>query len=185
MRMENEPVVRSEPVDLWSEVYAARERINSGQLEIARALEEAWSTLERAGLTPKDARDLEKFSHQPPLAFAMFCVEMGYYPPPEVMLGLLNQWAGYLYDSYADGRFESAFLGPPKKRAGDFKSRRYAAVSQKWLLAELRKARSEAKCSMEKAAELVLARFPQKKMTVETLIRYAKKARAQSARQKK
>lgn len=185
MRMENEPSVSSGKEDLWGDVHDARKRIKSGEFPVGNALEKCWRTLEDAGLTPTDARDLEKFEHQPPLAFAMFCIEMGYYPPPEVMIGLLTQWAGYLYESYADPRLESAFLGAPKQRAGDFKSRRSAAATRKWLLAELQKAKREAKCSLEKAAELVLKRYPQKKMTVETLIRYAKSSARRPTPKKK
>lgn len=60
-----------------------------------------------------------------PLAALFYMVDMGFYPPPELLLALLDCWDTY---SAGAGRMtlEEAFLGPPVPKSGN-----YAARSQK------------------------------------------------------
>lgn len=67
------------------------------------------------------------FDGRPPLAELFSYVEAGFYPPPELLLTLLDVWRDY---RAADGdmELENAFLGPPVPKAGNYAARAMKAM---------------------------------------------------------
>lgn len=168
---EREPEISSGGIDTWYEVRKARQDIRKNTDPEYRRLERSWQLLEKMGLVASDARDYEEYSGQPPLAYAMFCIRLGFYPPPEVMIGLSEQWGGYIYESFCDKRLETAFLGPPARKGGDFRTRWQAAHSREFVRGEVRRVRELRRCSFEFAAQLCLDYYKWR-MTVETILKY-------------
>jgi len=78
-------------------------------------LEQAW----QAGSDDEAKEDREIPAWSNPFAAAMYHIQMGEYPPPEIMLTILDCWNEYL----VNGDMERSFLGPPKPKAGNFAKR--------------------------------------------------------------
>lgn len=66
--------------------------------------------------------DLRRVSGTPISAFFYF-VDMGFYPPPELMLALRDCWETYM-GNMGTMSLEEAFIGKPKKGAGNYASRK-------------------------------------------------------------
>jgi len=85
-------------------------------------------------------------------------VDMGFYPPPELLLTLLDCW-----DTYEAGggsiSLEEAFLGKPVQKAGVYAKRssaKFKKLARQWEFAALLKAGK----SRQEAAEAVAELFP-------------------------
>jgi hypothetical protein len=62
---------------------------------------------------------VSRHPNEPPLFMLFWCTFQGIYPPPELMLTLLDCW-----NAYGDGvTLEEAFLGKPVQKLGDYKNR--------------------------------------------------------------
>lgn len=69
-------------------------------------------------------QDLRKVS-ETPLATLFYFIEMGMYPPPELLLALNDCWITYTANGGSIS-LEEAFIGKPKKGAGNYASRKRA-----------------------------------------------------------
>lgn len=65
-----------------------------------------------------------------PLSSLFYYVEMGFYPPPELLLALHSCWRVY-EDACGEITLEEAFLGRPVQKAGNYARRRLSTM--KWL----------------------------------------------------
>lgn len=70
-----------------------------------------------------DIRDMYKDKEYTPLEVFMYCVESGFYPPPEVMFSLLNAFQ-YYFSSEGEVELEEAFFGPKTKRLGNYSAKK-------------------------------------------------------------
>jgi len=125
-------------VDLWAAVRKAQELLRDHEnYPVLDSFETAWKLLDEYYATPTfpSRKDEKEFiertrakrddvfkASSTPLSSLMFYTEMGHYPPPELLLGLLDSW-----ETYLQGRgtvsLEEAFLGRPKRRSGTFAKR--------------------------------------------------------------
>jgi hypothetical protein len=106
-----------ELAELWKIV--ARERADLDSLKnrpVLDSLSESWKVLDEYydGLIKR--ADKHHVAATPLEALFQY-VEMGFYPPPELLLALLTMWETYLHGGGMLS-LESVFLGPPKKKAG-------------------------------------------------------------------
>jgi hypothetical protein len=81
--------------------------------------------------------EIEQMSEHP-LSSLMFMIEMGFYPPPELMLGLLWSWREYL-EGGGDISLEEVFLGKPSRKGGNYAMRQAKETKGMWLSHELDK----------------------------------------------
>ena len=86
---------------------------------ILDSLNESWSNM---GLDFIKRGENLRRSAKTPLATLFFFVEMGLYPPPELLLALLDCWESYMLNA-GEIPLEVAFLGPPRKGAGNYSAR--------------------------------------------------------------
>jgi len=71
-----------------------------------------------------------------PFSVMFYCLEMGMYPPPELLFVLQDCWAIYL-NNIGHMTLEEAFLGPTVKGVGNYASRkhsRYRLLGLRWRL---------------------------------------------------
>lgn len=81
--------------------------------------------------------DLRRVSGTPISAFFYF-VDMGFYPPPELMLALHDCWETYMANM-GTMSLEEAFIGKPKKGAGNYASRKgssFKRMKMQWDFAD-------------------------------------------------
>lgn len=156
----------------WDEVRLHRERLqNPGALVCYQTLERSWRALEAADLgLDRDGRKALN-----PLAAAMFYVEMGYYPPPELLLQINDSWQKYLGAGGSASLEECLIEKPAKGRGrGNFANRYYQRLRKTaltiWMDDDLKRGKSS---NQTKAAETWAARFG---YDVETATRLYRKA---------
>ena len=113
--------------DQWTAVQEWYEFLesNKGDESWVDGYNEAWESIaplyEYKGKSCVD-RGAECRSAETPLATLFYFVEMGFYPPPELLLALSDAWKSYEQCSgYVS--LEEAFLGPTKKKAGNYARR--------------------------------------------------------------
>lgn len=120
-----------------------------------------------------------------PLAVLFLCIEMGYYPPPELLLVLHEAWQAYLQNS-GKLTLEEAFLGPPKPKAGNHAMRTSAMVRNLYLSQKLDEFLESGLTKI--AAAEKLAQFMRDKglgeYEPETLARTLKPSRARARKEK-
>jgi hypothetical protein len=163
----------------WEHVRKARQRIGT-EYPIPDALEEAWETLSslyapiRVGgkdYPVIDRETLEQTSDSP-LSTLMFFTEMGFYPPPELLLGLLYSWREYL-EGAGKKTLEEAFIGKPKRKGGNYSNQQTKAWTRMFLSTEFFKLIDEG-LTQSAAAEKITDRY-QLDIDPESLIRIAQK----------
>jgi hypothetical protein len=162
---------RSKDTPQWRHVRNARERLRDcANHPVLESLEEAWAVLEGM-YEVVDRRTLEQTSESP-LTTLMFMAEMGFYPPPELLLGLLDSWRDYL-EAGGDKTLEEVFLGKPKRKAGNYASRDGKKWTQGALAHEFAKL-VERGLTQVAAAEEITVRYGLR-MDPESFIRMARK----------
>ncbi|WP_255913202.1 hypothetical protein [Tahibacter harae] len=111
----------------WHEFLIAPE---SGNYPVPASLACAWEKLEECyqydGRTSiQRGSELQRLS-ETPLSTLFYFIEGGFYPPPELLIVLSDCWHAYVAAA-GSLTLEEAFLGKPKKRAGNFASRKKSA----------------------------------------------------------
>ena len=86
------------------------------------SLKNAWEELGSEGV--ERGQELRNVSDSP-LSVLFYFIEMGMYPPPELLLALADSWSIYGANAGAMS-LEEAFLGPSKKGAGNYAGRRHS-----------------------------------------------------------
>jgi hypothetical protein len=142
----------------WHEAIESRDHPGSTSTEF---LADCWKDMEAAcpNIQANKSHLLRGRTHndQPPLAQFFEYVEDGLYPPPELLLTILDAWRTYR-ESGGDLLMEDAFFGGPKPKAGNYA--RQAMKKRKDLGAafELGKYQSQGK-SKEDAAQLIADKY--------------------------
>jgi hypothetical protein len=164
----------------WPLVRKARAKQRaSANFPVLGSLEEAWVQLEslygsftvagqQAKVVDRDA--LETISDTP-FSTLMFLTEMGFYPPPELLLGLLGSWRDYME---GDRTLEEALLGKPKRKAGNY-ARRHSTTLSRMHLAQEFATLVDAGNTQEVAAEIITSRH-ELRVDAESFIRMARKS---------
>lgn len=88
-----------------------------------------------------------------PLSALFFFIEMGFYPPPELLLTLADCWSVY-ESSRGAVSLEEAFLGRPRKGAGNYARQKYSSLRQHCLEFEFQQLLNEGKSRTEAAEAL-------------------------------
>ncbi|WP_348767866.1 hypothetical protein [uncultured Salinisphaera sp.] len=102
-----------------------RERLrDSEDYPVLDGLETAWQELSDLYDFPwTDEKTRESFyDSESPITAIIYAVEMGFYPPPEVMLALLSRWDEYMR-SVGEKDLETAMIGPLRRRTGNYARR--------------------------------------------------------------
>ena len=102
-----------------------RERLSDSEdYPILNSLENTWDVISDYYGRDVKRTDIEKSSNNPLISLFYF-IEVGLYPPPELLLALLD-----LYQEYLDGKgkisLEDVFFGPPKKGVGNYAAREHS-----------------------------------------------------------
>ncbi|EJT1341103.1 hypothetical protein QNE93_004217 [Vibrio vulnificus] len=85
-------------------------------------LEEAWEVLRNSIYSELDVDSDREVPVRNPLRDLNYCVELGMYPPPEVLMSISDTYQKYMA---LKGKInlEEAFFGKPQKGKGNFSSR--------------------------------------------------------------
>lgn len=170
--------------DLWAPVRAAREQLRDHEnFPVLDSLEKSWQTLVEHDLAPPDDRYGETWSDTP-LSELMFLVEMGFYPPPELLLGLADAWHEYLVGS-GKVSLEEVFLGKPNRRSGNYASRNASYLNSVHTGFSVQSIRRQHRVSLERAVEMYLEQNPDNKMQVESVIKMIQRRKAKQRGDKK
>jgi len=113
--------------DIWARIEAARDRLQAAGPDdpIMADFRAAWAQL------PERDRKMAETLFRParkrtdataPLNLLFHCIDVGLYPPPEVLLALHQCWRDYL-DGAGKVTLETAFIGRPRQRVGSFAAR--------------------------------------------------------------
>lgn len=149
------------PVCNWELVRSYRDFINylstskdsSGYPTLAM-LEHSWNILSNDyKVIARD--DDEKISDLPITAF-MFFIDLGFYPPPEILLAIHKAYETYM--TYDEPSFEDVFFGPPIKRAGNFSARHKKEILIMHMNSEFQKLLKKGMRRIE-AAEIISEKF--------------------------
>lgn len=118
--------------DPWRSVFYWRKRLQDcSNYPALDGLEMRWQELEHRFADSNRREDLPRTSAHP-LSALFYYVEAGFYPPPELLLALLDAWEVYLA-ARGEISLDEAFFGPAKKKAGNY-SRQAASRLQKYVL---------------------------------------------------
>jgi len=115
----------------WQRVEAWHRFLQSDAVDeypVLAGLKEIWSGLEEIDAHGKPLIEREpnlKNISSSPLSSFFYFVDMGFYPPPELMLALHDCLQCY-EGSRGDVSLEEAFFGKPKKGAGNYSGRSYS-----------------------------------------------------------
>ena len=112
----------------WQRIQGWRDYLHEHELEdrpILNSINAQWYALmDTTGMTEVEygrGKGL-RFISGSPLGALFYFVDMGIYPPPELLLGLHDAWTRYMGSG---GRIsmEDAFFGPSKKGGGNYAKR--------------------------------------------------------------
>jgi len=111
------------PVCSWENVKNYREKLKDcDNYPILAAFEHSWELLsDDYQVVDRDDR-LERTAKSPLAAFFYF-VNLGFYPPPEILLAMNDAFIEY-ENAYGNLELEDVFFGPSKRKAGNYSSRR-------------------------------------------------------------
>lgn len=107
----------------WLEAIESRPAISSATSP--EILADCWETLETSPHVQANKSYLERGrtrGDMPPLAALFEYAAAGYYPPPELLLTLVDAWQRYT-ESTNDLTLEEAFFGKPVPKAGNYAKR--------------------------------------------------------------
>lgn len=141
----------------WAVVAEERARLaNSANYPVLNGLEESWRVLDAfyGGIIKRAGDDRVADT---PLEALLFHVEMGFYPPPELLLALARAYDVYRY-SNGKVSLEEAFFGPPRRKAGNHAKRRAAHAKLVHMDIEMYLLVKDGNTKI-KAAELISERF--------------------------
>lgn len=153
-RLRPDGTVRAFSVDeQWSQVdhwyQFLKEADADPEYDGMNSLLEAWDALEPihvgvGWMKPDRGEELRNQSDAPLSALFSF-IEMGMYPPPELLLALLDCWDVYMHNQGTTS-LEVAFLGKPIQKAGPYaqrtKARRAKSFMQLCFAMEVRKGKT-------------------------------------------
>lgn len=117
--------------EFWKDVEGFRQELQENwalegsdeSLPVLTDFEGAWQLLDDYYGPGFSRTDASSRMTDNPLTALFYYVEMGFYPPPELLLALLERWEIYL--AYQGRRpLEEIFLGHPKRKAGNYAQRR-------------------------------------------------------------
>lgn len=92
---------------------AAKAAYELDDFPVLAGLESTWKLIESD--FPLLGKDREDSDYESPVSRFMYCVDMGFYPPPEIMLSLLHCFQ--LYYAYQGGKsLDEIFFGTPHKK---------------------------------------------------------------------
>ena len=102
----------------WGHVEGCKVGLDIG---LATFLRRQWEV--QGGIKTPSVQEWGFAPDTPPMAALFVMVSMGLYPPPELMLAMLQAFIEYLE---AEGRLEleDVFFGKPRQRAGNYARRR-------------------------------------------------------------
>jgi hypothetical protein len=146
-----------ERTDLWKVVSAEREALETlKNRPTLDSLSASWEVLDHFydGLIE---RADEQHVASTPFQALFFYIEMGFYPPPELLLALSAMWDKYL-NAAGSVSLEEAFLGRPVKKGGNHAKRWYTRAKYIHMGVMLEALEDEGHSTI-KAAELVSERF--------------------------
>jgi len=104
--------------------------LQSGEnFPVLNSLEESWQVLAGYYGDLVDRTEDEKLARSPLSAFT-FYVELGFYPPPEIMLAVAGAFDNY-FNSAGRLELEDAFFGERKKGVGNYAARKYRGNANK------------------------------------------------------
>lgn len=111
----------------WQQVTRERERLaHCEKYPVLSSLEKTWEVIDSLydGIVKRDERTAEY-----PFDALLLYVEMGFYPPPELLLAVAGAYRTYIG---AAGRLtlEEVFFGRPRRRSGTSAQRQ--AQRKKW-----------------------------------------------------
>lgn len=140
-------------VDDW---YRYLEDNRSEDRPFASSFNEAWDELDslyQINGEPIMKRGSDCRAADTPLATLSYYVDMGFYPPPELLLALNDAWQRYIT---AGGQMtlEEAFFGPAKKGSGNYAKRKHRRFRLFWLRMEFDRMLRDGKARLEIAEEL-------------------------------
>lgn len=159
------PKEKSQYERQWERVRSNRESLKKREgYPCLESIEETWEAIVNAQHV--DDRDQLERTAESPLAAFSYYVDLGFYPPPELMLALNDAWFEYVC---AGGKktLEECFLIRPKKKVGNTASQtrtRMKALHLTFGMAELIK---KGATQVEAAEEVA----PRLGMDVETAAR--------------
>ena len=105
----------------WDYVREVRERIETKKYPVLEGLEDSWQLIRGGhGRLIKRNED-ERFASSPLRAFLCY-VDMGFYPPPEVMLSICHCFQHYM-DRGGEIELEDVFFNERKKGVGNYSAR--------------------------------------------------------------
>jgi hypothetical protein len=102
---------------LWKRVAKNREDLSKGEnFPALHSLEQSWEVLDEfyGGIVKRAGAER---TGSTPFDDVMFHIEMGFYPPPELMLAVLDSYRTYLQGAGAL-TMEDCFFGRPRRKAG-------------------------------------------------------------------
>ncbi len=103
--------------DKWRDWLSDTEKYTvPGALELTK-LEEIWSIIKKESEFPYERDDLRNIADNP-LASISYLIQSGYYPPPEILLVLMDCYSEYI-DAKGTMTLEEAFFEKPKKKLGN------------------------------------------------------------------
>lgn len=143
--------------DLWQRVDYWRDRLRDcDDYPSLALLESSWQLLER--FYGRDIGRAEKPRlADTPLAAFFYCVDMGFYPPPEIMLALMDAYDVY-QASRGDLSLEEVFFGPPRRKAGGYARRKAEKMQRMFWGIDIDSLRRKGHSKAE-AAEIVAEKY--------------------------
>jgi len=104
---------------MWKEVDRQRRLLIEGKTVVWVSLEESWAVLDEfyEGIVRREDRHGDT-----PFEAAMLCLELGFYPPPELLMTIRHQYQIYTY-SGGKVSIEKSLFGPPRRKAGNHAQR--------------------------------------------------------------
>lgn len=141
----------------WSEIQQWRDYLED--IDDVPALESMcsqWSSIKDATGMDDDeygrGSDLSRTAGTP-LAALFYFIDMGFYPPPELLLGLHDAWLRYI-GSNGKLSLEDTFLGPSQKGGGNFAKRRNAKLKKIYMTMNFCQKLREGKSRIQAAEEI-------------------------------
>lgn len=142
----------------WHAFYVSG---RTAEFPVLEGLAEAWEQVESVQTFHGEpcierGEKLERVA-QSPLAALFYMADMGFYPPPELLLTLLDCWESYIASGGAIS-LDEAFLGKPVQKAGNYAKQRSSKFNKFMRRMEFHKLTREGKSPME-AAEAISELF--------------------------
>lgn len=150
----------------WQRVKDNRELLkNAKDFPVLESLERVWGVIEGEQSVVK-REDADRARADSPLSSVMYHIDSGFYPPPELMLALVDAWSEY---QQAAGRrtLEECFLDSPKRKVGNDASQHKTKITNAYLFFTMQTLIKEGATQIA-AAESVAADL---NMDVETVAR--------------